>query len=622
MQRMFTVDKFLGLNEAVDGNTELRMGEASAMVNFTVTDGYNLTTRPGIQRFDATGQRDIAPILAGWAGFVDSNEYLVICDFSEGTDRVFIYETREDGGRNLVHSQIGAMGLSEAENSFVKIFTFGGKLYMMSAAKTVYWNGETFLEEEAYVPLVIVGAEPSGGGENLEPINLLSAKRRISYSADGTTKEFFLPEEAVFVEEIKIDNTPVAVSTAGTWDNAKHSFVFNASPAKGVGNVEITYSAEEQAAKEARMQIVRCPLVEEYNGSTDTRLFVAGDGSNRCYYSGVTESGNVTPLYFPALNEVAVDMSGSPVTGMVRHYSKLLVFKPDGTFTISYEPVTLPDGNLTAGFYLRSMNKEFGHAVFGQVQTTNNYPRTVTKDGIFEWRITSSYYKDERYAKRISDMVSRSLKRANISKIVTCDDDYSKTYYVFLNDDEGTVLVNRYDLGKEGVWCLYRSKLCRNVRQATMFGGHMIFRNENEAFFFDDDLNMDAPENAGGEPMAISALWESGFQHFGTDYQRKYSSQIYISLLPQTLSTLTVTAETDKRDEYMEKTISGNVFRWPYADFVNWTFNLDDTPKINRVRLKVKKFVYYKLIFRVDRPGAKTTIMGYDQQVRYASMAK
>jgi hypothetical protein len=45
-------------------------------------------------------------------------------------------------------------------------------------------------------------------------------------------------------------------------------------------------------------------------------------------------------------------------------------------------------------------------------------------------------------------------------------------------------------------------------------------------------------------------------------------------------------------------------------------------PKIRRVRLKVKKFVYYKLIFRVETEGATATILGYDQTVRFGSMTK
>ena len=41
-KRMFTVDKFLGINEAADGYTELKMGEASKMVNWFVTDAFNI----------------------------------------------------------------------------------------------------------------------------------------------------------------------------------------------------------------------------------------------------------------------------------------------------------------------------------------------------------------------------------------------------------------------------------------------------------------------------------------------------------------------------------------------------------------------------------------------------
>ena len=41
--KMFTVDRFLGLNESADGNTELKMGQASRMVNWVVCTA---TARP------------------------------------------------------------------------------------------------------------------------------------------------------------------------------------------------------------------------------------------------------------------------------------------------------------------------------------------------------------------------------------------------------------------------------------------------------------------------------------------------------------------------------------------------------------------------------------------------
>jgi len=622
--KMFTVDKFLGVNEAADGYTELRMGEASKMENFFITDAGNLTVRPGVQRIDMDAEREPAPILASWAGHVGEREYLVICDFSGGRDRLWMYITDEQDadGHRVFYRQDGALGLSTAEDAMVKIFPFGGKIYVMSREKTVVYTGGRFQEETPYVPLVVTGAAPAGGGTALESFNLLSALRRIDYSADGTSTAYVLPSEAVGITAVTVDNISQNLAQAGSFDPAAHTFAFAAAPVKGVGNVEFTYTTDAAQAEENRMRILRCPLAEAYNGSTDTRLFVAGDGTNLCYYTGVPQSGEVTALYFPAMNEVAVDMSGSPVTGLVRHYSKLLVFKPDGTYTISYEPVTLTDGRTIAGFYLRSANREFGNEVLGQVQTVNNYPRTVTKDGIYEWRITSSYYQDERYAKRISDRVDRSIKSADIGRVVTCDDNYGKTYYVFLNDSLGTVLVNRYDLSRDGVWCVYRSERFRDVKKAMVFGGAMVFVTETEVFYFDEGASVDAPAESTGESLPIGAVWESGYMDFGADFKRKYSSRIYVSMLPESRGRMTVTASTDRRENYMEKVLTAGVFSFENLGFADWTFNLLETPKIQRVRLKVKKFVYYKLIFRVEEPGARATVLGFDQQVRFSSLVK
>ena len=620
--KLFTVDKFLGLNEAADGYTELKMGEASNMVNFLVTDGYNLTTRNGIQRIDFEEVREPAEIVAAWSGFVGGRELLVVVDYLDETDRIWVYEKKASGGYQVVGSQEGQLVITPEAKDTVKIFSFAGTVYIMSATGTLVWTDGAFTEAEFYVPLVMTGAAPAGGGTTLEGINLLTPLRRIEYSADGTAKEYVLPEEAVNVVAVEIDNIPLAIETLGTFHKDNHTFTFNVAPEKGVGNVEVTYRANEEETAKSRHTLASMKLVEAYNGSTDTRLFMAGDGSNICYYSGVPLSGDLKALYFPGMNEVAVDMSGSPVTGLQRHYSKLLVFKPDGAYTITYEPVTMADGSVIAGFYLRAANREFGNAVMGQVQTVSNYPRTITKGGIYEWRITSSYYQDERYAKRVSDRVQKTLAQADMQKLVTCDDDHSKTYYVFLNDGDGTVLVNRYALGNDGVWCIYKSNLCRNVRYAMMNGGSIVFGTDTELFYFDEFSAKDAPESYGGESQPIRAVWESGYMDFGVDFRRKYASLIYVSMLPEASSSLTVTASTDKRESYREKVIGSNLFSFTNMDFSRFSFDMNRTPKIRRVRLKVKKFVYYKLIFKVEEPGTQATVLSFDQQVRFSSMAK
>lgn len=623
--KMFTVDKFLGINEAADGFTELKMGQASEMKNFLITDGFNLKIRPGVKRMDFNQVRNPAPILASWAGFISEDstqEHLLVVDFADGTDRIWIYTKNEVGGYTTQYRQDGALGLTSAEDAMVKIFTFGGKLWIMSRGNIVsYQNGE-FVVEEPYVPLVVAGASPSGGGTTLEGINMLSSLRRIDFSADGEAVAYVLPEEARSVEKIIIDNVERTAADVGAYDMGTHTFTFKEAPEKGVGNVEFTYNTYAPDTVKSRLKIVGMPLVEAYNGSTDTRLFVGGKG-NVCYYTGVTQSGEATPLYFPAMNEAVIDMTGASVTGIVRHYSKLLVFTRDGTYTLSYEPVTTEDGTTTAGFYLRSANREFGNDVVGQVRTVNNYPRTITQNGIYEWRITSSYYQDERYAQRVSDLVQRSLRNApDIHRFVTCDNDFEKTYYVFLNDEFGTVLVDRYNLTKDDIWCVYQGDIFKGVTNAFVFDGSVFFTNGTEVFCFSTSATKDAPVTPDGEPTGIKALWESGYMDYGADFRRKFNSDIYLSVLPQANSELVVTAETDRRSEYTEKTITTNLFDFSNFSFANLTFDTNNTPKIHKIRLKAKKFVYYKLVFRVDSDGATATVLSFEQKVRFGSMAK
>ena len=109
---------------------------------------------------------------------------------------------------------------------------------------------------------------------------------------------------------------------------------------------------------------------------------------------------------------------------------------------------------------------------------------------------------------------------------------------------------------------------------------------------------------------------------FGADYLRKYSSTLWVSMLPEPSSKMEITVKTDRRDEYMVKYAGRPLLDFSAVDFSNFSFLISRAPKIQRVKLKVKKFVYYKLIFRVNTPGARATVLGYDQEVRYASSVK
>lgn len=616
-ERMYKTDHFLGLNEAADGLRELKMGQASRIVNFDLTDGLNLAVRPGIQPLPGAALPG-GKLLRLWSGFWGERELLAAVSFdpARGTDHV-AFLGKSGAEYECLLSRHGALGVRSGEET-VKVFQFGKRLYLMSPGAllelTAGENGALALAAaQPYIPTVITGASPLGGGVSLENYNRLTPKRRIQFSADGKARAFVLPEEAVAVDQAEVDNA----AAQGSFDGASHTFTFAGVPLEGVNNVVITYEGPAEQARQDYAAVAAMPFYEYYNGAADTRLFFYGDGSNICFYTGVSKDSGVDRLYVPAMNEVAVDHSASPITAMIRHYGKLLAFKPDGAFAITYSPVTLDDGSVIAGFYLRTVHKEVGNEAAGQVLLVDNYPRTLSHGGLYEWRLPSSILADERYAKRVSEPVARTLRGADAARVVACDDGRAGLYYLFLNDGRGTVLVNRY--GRE-VWTTYESPAARGVEGAVCCGGGVVLSVGGRLYWFDPAARYDL--DGAGESHPIGAVWESGYMDFGADCNRKYSSSIWVSLLPEAASRMSVTAATDRRDGYIEKAVGVNIFDMGNVHYGHWSYSMSRAPKIRRVKLKVRKFVYYKLIFRVDSPGARATVLGFDQLVRYAGRVK
>jgi hypothetical protein len=64
------------------------------------------------------------------------------------------------------------------------------------------------------------------------------------------------------------------------------------------------------------------------------------------------------------------------------------------------------------------------------------------------------------------------------------------------------------------------------------------------------------------------------------------------------------------------------LFDFGRIDFSKISFVTYAAPRVHRVKLKVKKFVYYKLILRLNKPGAVATVLGYGQQLRGGTEVK
>lgn len=584
--RVFQIKRWLGINEHADGDTRLKMGEAAEMRNWRITDGGSLQIRPGsktLLNFDA-------PIRGLWSGFVKGEEIFVCATGGKLYKIDPLSETQEELGT-----------LTDAHTEF---FGYSEKLYVLNGKEYKVYDGETLSDVDGYRPLVVTAAVPSGGGTLLEQSNLLTGKKRVRFSPDGTAKDFVLPEKNI----VSVDYAKTLASGAEITDYTANleegKVTFSTAPEAVTDGLEIGYTAKN----EGRETVCAMRFAEIYNGSTDNRVFLYGDGSNKLIYSGLDENGQPTAEYFPAMNELAAGEANTPVTSAIRHFSRLLVFKSNSTYSVQYDTITLPDGTVTAGFYLTPVNRVIGNAAFGQVRLVENNPRSLHGKALYEWKSSNGYLTaDERQAKHISERISTSLSEFALQDVYAFDDDIKQEYYLV---QDGIALVQNY---REDAWFLY-----------TNFPAVCMANHKGELFFGtkDGEIRHFSREYRNDDFEPIDAFWRSGSLAFDADWMRKYSSVIWVAMKPESGARVTVTARSNRKSEYPEKVVAYGLAGFDRVDFNHFSFNTNRQAQVRRVRLKVKKMTYYHLVFESVSASSTATIVGTDIQVRYSGNVK
>lgn len=595
-ERVFQIKAWGGLNENPGGDTKLKMGEAAAMRNFRITRDGNLQRRPGSREISSLGAE---PVRGIWSGWVNGREQLV----SACGGKLWRLWNEETG--EYIREEIGEIDTGRE----IHFFGFANALYMINGAEYKVWDGETLSDVGGYRPLVTIAVPPEGGGETLEQVNKLTGARRCWFSPDGSAKTFKLPETGLlsldYVKNLSTGKNMAANSY--TADLTAGTVTFTGVPGAGTNTIEIGWTMAENF----REQVLSMRWGELYAGTQDTRIFLYGDGSNKAIYSGLDYDGNPRADYFPDLNEVAVGDANTPITGMIRHYSRLLCFKESSAWTIQYGTISMADGLVTEAFYVTPVNRSIGNVAPGQVRLVLNSPRTLHGSDVYEWKNNGSYSSnltvDERQAKRISDRIYATVRKFDLERCYCYDDNWGQEYYICQG---GRALVHNY---AADAWYYYEDfdAVCMaNFRGELLYGtsdGKMMH-------FSTDYLNNDG--------RAIDAYWESGSMSFGQDYQRKYSAMLWVGVKPESSAEVTVTAQTDRSSSYTEKLITSSLASFAHVNFAKWSFATNRKPQMSRLKIKAKKFVFYKLIFRSNTPDATATILAADIRVRFTGYAK
>lgn len=583
---VYQIQKFLGLNESPDGDTQLRLGEAGEMQNWQVTPQYHLRVRPGYR----TVEKFQGPVRGLWSGFVAGKRKLLCA---------------ADGGVwDLTEVSIRRIG--DIYDAPTSMFGFNGKVYFLNGHEYLVWDGEGFVDTvDGYVPLVATAMLPEGGGTTVENINRLTGRRRCQFSADGEAVAYHLPEQEVLaVEEVLIDGE---ASSNWTLDKPAGVVTFDEAPEAGNSNVEVRYRVRNTL----RDQVEGMRFAEQFNGAADTRVFLYGDGSAKAIYCGVTEDGTASAEYFPDLYEVKIGSDNSPITGMIKYYDRLMSYKFDGgAYATKYEVTELADGSVIPGFKTVSINRDIGNEAMGQVRLVENTPRTLYGGQIYDWVMANYATRDERNAQCIGQRVRQTARMADMERVFCFDDDCRQEYYIFLNDQAGTVLVHQYGID---VW--YRYTALPAVCAVADSGNVYLGLSDGKVVRFSEEY----PNDDG---VAIDAFFASGHMAFERDWRRKYSAMTWVSVKPTANAYLEAAMTCDRDVPEVAKAVSLGLSSLKSADFARWSFLTNRSPQIRRLKLKLRRFVYCRLLLRSCHPASDATVLAVDIQVQYGGRAK
>lgn len=564
-------------------------------VNYVGDDTYSWN----FNAVKATTNSEDTVVRGIWSGYVGSVEYLVAACNS------FLWSlTVTDGVWTKTN-----IGEIDTTNDTVHMFGFDKKLYIMDGTEYRVWDGSTLSTVTGYRPLIRIVADPAtGSGTTLEQINKLNGLRRVRFSSTGGTT-FQLPETGLSsIDYVKYVGTGAAITTASL-NTTTGLITTSSATTAGTDNIEIGYTVSTTF----RATVTAMRYSEIYNGETDTRVFIYGDGSNKALYSGIGHDGQPSAEYFPDLYEMTVDSANTPITSMIKHYDQLLTFKTNGAFITNYGgSKTLSDGNAMPTFYTSPLNRSIGNEAIGQAVLVNNNPFTLFGRSVYEWKMSSFANKDERNADVISGRVGQTLATFNPSSAICYDDNFHSEYYVIQN--EKAVVFNY----TANAWYIYSNipATCMiNYKQELYYGD----KNGYIRHLSRDYLNDNGDK--------IQCYWESGSMDFGAPRKRKYSKGLWLGIKPEDNGFLSVTAITDKTmnlneeesaSENTESSVTG-FFDFLALDFETLSFNVNTMPRIDAHKIRAKKFTYYKLILSSSSDNSTATVTDAEIAYRYTS---
>lgn len=569
------IDKFLGLNISNTGDTQIKLGESGNMDNFYITNDYKLRKMYGYKSvYDFE-----TPIKGMYTTNLGGIEYLLIA-----TNGHLYYFTRTLLESDLLNKTPTLIG--DIPDNEVSFFTFDKKVYIL-CGKYMSWDGETLKEVEGYTPLVFINTPPVGGGLIYDEINMLSPKKHQKFNGDGTSVDFHIAQQGVTsIDKVLVDGEEKTITTDYTVDlvNGVVSFVGTA-PQQAMDNVDIYWSLDD--GDRDIIEGMRFGTV--FGGDVDTRVFLYGNPTcqNRTYFSGL-EDGVPSVEYFPATAQVDVGPSNFALTDLTRQYDRLIATtnRPEAYYmTISTEslPITLVDTTQTTRLVPSvgtfPLNEVHGNIAPGQGQLIDNYPVTIDRNAIIQWK--ASNVRDERNMEDISQKIRLDLINRDLKHFKTLDHQSENQLWVYHGE-----LVYIYN---------YFNKTYSRIRLGNYMNDIVDLGNRIYSGTDLGKIMQWGEEYSNYDGDLINAHWEMNFEDFESTYLRKTMNRLWVLMQPQVHSSAEIGYITNRNESKTKKRIEYKLLLLDDVDFSNFSFSISRNTQPFRLKLKAKKFTNMKI---------------------------
>ena len=468
-------------------------------------------------------------------------------------------------------------------------FYFNEFVYVLDGINYLRFDGKELVNviDTAYIPTTTVSRAPSGGGEQLEDVNLLQPKRRNEFVADGTSTNYYLDATNITaVHSVKVNDVAV---TDYTVDLLLGKITFNTAPAKPVSptdnNVKVEFS---KFIEDYAERILNCTTSVVF----DNRVFFSGnpDFSNAVFHCSLNN-----PAYISDLDYYECGSQRNAIKSLVVGNNVLWVLKAENENKDTVFYLT-PNTDVEYGRIYPTNQGNIGVGCY--VSGTNFQDKIVFLSRAGLEGIDGNIEYEQSVSHKSSLVDARMINMSNYGFAEITE---FKGYLFIAIDNEVYLADSRQQFkghnGTEYEW--YHWELPTTISTLRKY--------EEELYFADNEGNVYVFTGTNDDGVAIVSYWTTPRDDWGYANHLKKTNKrgaiLKVKNIPN--SKIKVSVETNKKPvEHLLKEASSSGFTFENLDFENLSFETGENSYIP-YRIKEKKFIDISLkVFsdELDKP--------------------